>query len=311
MTASFEKMAWVPEGSRVLHPQGHACGFYIMERGVHLYFLPGVPDQMRYLMDKFVMPELLNRFQTLPVMRQRILKVFGLNEPRLAEMFKELETEVGNVVLGFYPQFPENHITISFRSREEAAVTRELDRVERLIRDLLGPYVFASGNQRMQETVGQALLAHHMTLSVAESCTGGLIGHMLTEVPGSSHYFLGGVVVYSNPSKRDLLGVQPETLDRCGAVSNGAVQEMAMGVRERVGTDIGLAVSGVAGPGGGSPAKPVGTVHIGLAHRQGVHSEKYRFWGNRAEVKASAATMALDWVRRYLHGYPLLKLMVM
>jgi len=306
MTASFEKMAWMPEGSRMLHPQGNACGFYMMEQGVHLYFLPGVPDQMRYLMDKFVIPEILGLFKTLPVMRQRILKVFGLNEPRIAEMFKQIEGQTGNVVLGFYPQFPENHITMSFRSKDEPAVTKELNRVERLIRGLFGPYIFASGSQRLEEVVGQALLDREQTLSVAESCTGGLIEHMLTEVPGSSQYFLGGVVAYSNPSKMDLLRVQPETLDTHGAVSDEVVKEMARGVRIRFKSHIGLAVSGVAGPGGGSRAKPVGTVHIGLADTHQVHSEKYRFWGNRDQVKSSAASMALDWVRRYLHGHPFL-----
>jgi nicotinamide-nucleotide amidase len=158
----------------------------------------------------------------------------------------------------------------------------------------------------MQETVGKALLDQQMTLSVAESCTGGLIGHMLTEVPGSSSYFLGGVIVYSNQSKMSLLHVRSETLEQHGAVSDETVQEMALGVQNHMGSDLGLAVSGIAGPGGGSRSKPVGTVHIGLAHPEGVHSQKYRFWGNRSQVKTYAATMALDWVRRYLHGYPFL-----
>jgi nicotinamide-nucleotide amidase len=252
------------------------------------------------------MPELLNLFKTLPVMRQRILKVFGVTEPRIAEMFRELDEEIGSAVLGFYPKFPENHITISLRSKDESTVTRELDRVEGLVRELLGSHVFASGSERMQEAVGRGLLEQQMTLSIAESCTGGLIGHMLTEVPGSSSYFLGGVIVYSNPSKMDLLRVRSETLEQHGAVSDETVREMAMGVRNHIGTDLGLAVSGIAGPGGGSRAKPVGTVHIGLADSESVYSQKYRFWGNRSQVKSYAATMALDWVRRYLHGYPFL-----
>ena len=207
ITSSLEKMAWMPEGSKMLNPRGTACGFSITEKEVQLYFLPGVPDQMRYLMDKFVLPEILSLYKTLPVMRQRILKLYGLNEPGIAETFKELQGKTGNIVFGFYPHFPENHITISLRGQDEPTVTKELDRVEREIKRLLGSYIFATGNQCMGEVVGHLLLKKNLTISVAESCTGGLIGHRLTGVPGSSKYFLGGVIVYSNQSKTDLLRV--------------------------------------------------------------------------------------------------------
>jgi len=306
ITSSLEKMAWMPEGSRMLNPEGNACGFSLIEKEVRLYFLPGVPDQMRYLMDKFVLPEILSRYKTLPIMRQRILKLYGLNEPGIAEIFKKIQGKTGNIVFGFYPRFPENHITISLRGQDEPTVTKELDRVEMEVRRLVGPYIFAAGDQNMEEVVGHLLLEKNLSISVAESCTGGLIGHRLTSVPGSSSYFHGGVVVYSNQSKADLLRVDPRTLETHGAVSERTVEEMARGVKDRIKTDLGLAVTGIAGPDGGTRQKPVGTVHVGLAARGKTFSREYRFWGNRAQVKLNSSMMALDWVRRYLNGNPFL-----
>ncbi len=302
ITSSLEKMAWMPEGSRMINPEGTACGFSLIEKEVHLYFLPGVPDQMRYLMDKLVLPEILSRYKTLPIMRQRILKLYGLNEPSIAEIFKKIQGETGNIVFGFYPRFPENHITISLRGQDEPTVTKALDRVEMEVRRLVGPYIFAADDQNMEEVVGHLLLEKNLSISVAESCTGGLIGHRLTSVPGSSRYFHGGVVVYSNQSKVDLLRVDPRTLETHGAVSERTVEEMARGVKDRIKTDLGLAVTGIAGPDGGTRQKPVGTVHVGLAAREKTFSREYRFWGNRSQVKLNSSMMALDWVRRYLNG---------
>jgi nicotinamide-nucleotide amidase len=306
MTPSFEKMAWMPDGSQILNPKGTICGFRLVEKGVRLFFLPGVPDQMRYLMDAIVIPEIVSLYDTLPVMRQRIMRAYGLNEPAVAEIFKALKGKTGQAVLGFYPSYPEVHITIALRGETEVEVTQELDKVQEAILTLMGRHVFAIDNEEMEEVVGQRLLEKGMTISVAESCTGGQIGHRLTNVAGSSEYFQGGVVVYSNRSKVDLLSVRDETLARFGAVSGPVAQEMAKGVKNRFGTDLGLSVTGVAGPTGGTPQKPVGTVHVGLAHGARVLSGQYRFWGSRVQVKQQSATMALDWVRRYLDGDPFL-----
>jgi nicotinamide-nucleotide amidase len=150
------------------------------------------------------------------------------------------------------------------------------------------------------------LLKKNLTISVAESCTGGLIGHRLTNVPGSSKYFKGGVIVYSNESKTDLLSVDPRTLKTQGAVSGETVEEMACSVMERVKTNLGLGVTGIAGPDGGTRQKPVGTVYVGLAAGDKSFSREYRFWGNREQVKLNSTMMALDWVRRYLNGDPFL-----
>ena len=306
ITSSLEKMAWMPNGSRLLSPEGRACGFCLVEKGVRLYFLPGVPEQMRYLMDKVVIPELLSFYDEIPVTRSRILKLYGLTEPHIAEMFRELEDRTGDVVLGFYPQFPEIHITLSLRGEDEATVSGELDRVEAEIRQVMGTYIFAQGNESMEEVVGRLLVDRKLTLSLAESCTGGLIGHRITNVSGSSEYFQGGIVCYSNRAKIQLLGVKEKTLEEHGAVSEATVREMALGTRDALGADLGLAVTGIAGPTGGTPQKPVGMVFIGLATGDNIFAKGYRFWGTREEVKQQSATMALDWVRRYVTNNPFL-----
>jgi nicotinamide-nucleotide amidase len=306
MTPPFEKMAFMPEGARMIHPKGAVCGFSLVEKDIRFYFLPGVPEEMRYIMDAFVLPELLSLYERPPVMRQRLLKLYGLNEPRIAEIFADLKERSGDVVFGFYPQFPENHITMSLRGKDETAVTAALDRVERDIMGLVGPYVFAAGDQEMEEVVGRLLSHSKKTLSVAESCTGGLIGHRLTNVAGSSSYFHGGVVSYSNQSKADILRVDPKILETHGAVSAQTAEEMARGIRHQMKSDLGLAVTGIAGPDGGSEEKPVGTVYIGLTSAGETVSRRYRFWGRRKQVKLNTSTMALDWVRRHLNGDPFL-----
>ena len=238
--------------------------------------------------------------------RQRILKVYGLAEHEVVKVLEDLTQNKQNVALESHDHFPETHITIGLRRDDEPSVLSLLDEAETEIRTLLGPCVFATGKQRMEEVLGETLRNKQMTISVAESCTGGLIGHLLTNVPGSSDYFLGGIIVYSNESKTGLLGVSSETLEKYGAVSDPTVQEMAKCVRDRLDSDIGLSVSGIAGPEGGTTEKPVGTVHIGMAANDRVFSGKYRFQGAREEIKLNTAMMALDWVRRYLHEDPVL-----
>jgi nicotinamide-nucleotide amidase len=306
MSRAFEKMAWMPEDSKILCPKENVCGFSLVENKVRLYFLPGVPEQMRYLMDEVVIPDLLLHCTALPALKHKVLKLYGLNEPSIAERLRDLPEKSGNVILGFYPRFPENHITLSLRGEDEPSVTGEIDLMEREIRSRVGSFIFASGDQMMEGVVGEMLLRKKLTLSVAESCTGGLIGNLLTNVPGSSGYFLGGMIVYGNQAKMDLLRVSKETLDTHGAVSDPVAREMAAGVRRELKTDLGLSVTGIAGPDGGTAEKPVGTVYIGLASGDETFSGKYRFWGKREQNKLNSAMMALDWVRRVLHGDPFL-----
>ena len=301
---SLEKLAWLPRGAKILDPKREMCGFSLSEGDSLLYFLPGVPEQMRELMNRAVIPDILRRYRPVTVPQHRILKVYGLSESRISDVFKGLSDELKRVMFGFYTSFPENHITITVRGKEDAEIESELNRAEKKINNLLGPYIFASGNKTMESIVGELLKERKMMVSVAESCTGGLIGHRLTTISGSSLYFERGLIVYSNRSKVEMLGVMQQTIDSYGAVSDQTVREMAEGVKKIAKTDIGLAVTGIAGPLGESEDKPVGTVFIGLSADGKIFSAQYRFSGDRDKVKLNTSEMALDWVRRYLNGYP-------
>ncbi len=301
---SLENLAWLPRGAKILDPKGEMCGFSLSEGDSMLYFLPGVPEQMRESMNRFVIPDILQRYRPANIPRHRLLKVYGLSESYIADAFKGLSDELKRVLFGFYPSFPENHITITVQGKKDEEIERDLNRTEEKIRSLLGPYIFASDDKTMESIVGELLKERNMILSVAESCTGGLIGHRLTSIAGGSLYFERGVIVYSNRSKVEMLGVRQQTIDSYGAVSDQTVREMAEGIKKIAKTDMGLAVTGIAGPSGGTQDKPVGTVFIGLSVDGKILSGQYRFSGERDKVKITTSEMALDWVRRYLNGYP-------
>ncbi len=301
MNPSLEKMAWMPEGAKILDLEGSTCGYSIKHKEVSLYFLPGVPEQMRYLLDKFVIPDILQKSKNLPFISRKILKLYGVNEAVIAESLKDIKYS-HNISIGFYPEFPEHHIVITAKGGKKEDIKEELNNIKAEIEKKLSSYIFATEDISMEYVIGQLLRKHRLTLSIAESCTGGLIGHRITNIPGSSQYFMGGVVVYSNEAKTKLLGVDPNTLKNFGAVSAETAKEMAEGVKNSIPSDIGIAVTGIAGPNGGTKEKPVGTVFIGLCSKKGTFIQRYRFFGNRMQIKLNTSTMALDWIRRYING---------
>jgi len=305
MNSSLEKMAWMPDGARMLDLEGNACGYSIKHKNVILYFLPGVPDQMKYLLDKVVIPEILKSTKQLPIIKRRVLKLYGINESLIAETLKDLK-EREEISLGFYPVFPEYHIVITAKGRDEAKLLDYIHETETQIREKLSNYIFAVDEEKMEEVVGRLLKENALTLSVAESCTGGLISHRITNVSGSSAYFMGGAVVYSNEAKVKILGVREETLKNFGAVSAETAKEMAEGIRRCIPSDIGISVTGIAGPTGGTEQKPVGTVFIGLSTKDKTVTKRYRFFGEREQIKLNSSMMALDWIRRYINGDPFL-----
>lgn len=301
---SLEKLAWLPEGAKILDQKKEMCGFSLTEGKSLLYFLPGVPEQMRELLDKSVIPDIFRVFTPKNLLQHRLIKVYGLREADIADALKGLSEECPGIMFGFYPSFPENHINITARGNKDIETENMLNSAERKIKDILGSYIFASNDKSMEAVVGELLKGRKQTLSIAESCTGGLIGHRLTSVPGSSLYFERGVIVYSNRSKIEMLGVRQNTIDTYGAVSYQTAREMAEGVRSISKTDMGLSVTGIAGPSGGERNKPVGTVFIGLSVGDEIFSSQYLFSGTRERVKTNTSEMALDWIRRYVYGYP-------
>jgi 2'-5' RNA ligase len=208
----------------------------------------------------------------------------------------------GEVSLGFRTAFPDNYLRPVARGDSAEAADASLARVCAAIRERLGALVYAEGDETLEAVVGRLLREHGKTIAVAESCTGGLIAERITGIPGSSAYFLGGVVAYANSAKAALLGVSEAMLSEHGAVSEPVARALAEGARERFGADFGVATTGISGPEGGSPAKPVGTVYVALARAEGTHCDHFVFPLDRTRHRQLSAQIGLDWVRRALLG---------
>ncbi len=298
------KLAWLPRGAKVLKPGARMAGHLLVHDGVPIFFLPGVPHEMRELMLDCVLPMLAGwQGEGGNVVRQRIFRVFGLPETEINQRLAPLED--GVVRIGYYPVQPEVHVSLTVAGRERLRVEEIFSRAEDGIREALGEFLYGCDAESMEAVVGRLLRDKGLRLAVAESCTGGRVAARLTGVPGSSASFVGGVVAYSDTLKERLLAVPAALLAAHGAVSGPVARAMAEGVRRVTAGDIGVAVTGIAGPGGGSAAKPVGLVYFGLAHAQGCRVVERRFVGDRAAIQARSAMTALDLVRRHLSGLPL------
>jgi nicotinamide-nucleotide amidase len=297
-----EMKAHFPEGAEVLpNPIGTAPGFGL-EAGRALFFcLPGVPREMMRMMDEQVLPRLAQRAGGGGVVRARLLRTFGVGESTLDDELRDVAAS-GDVSLGFRTSFPDNYLRPVARAAKLEEAEAKLLRVAATIRGRLGMVVCGGGAETRPAAVGRLLRERGLTLAVAESCTGGLIAERVTEVPGSSDYFLGGVVAYANRAKTALLGVPEPLLAEHGAVSEPVARAMAEGVRERFGAHYGLATTGLSGPGGGSEQKPVGLVHVALARQEGTHADQFVFPLDRTRHRLLTAQLALDWVRRAVLG---------
>ena len=277
--ARYARFAMLPRGAVALDPEGMACGFALKHGDVRLFFLPGVPDEMRALFDAFVLPSLVEWAGDGQVVAQRTLRLFGISETQLAEIVSQIPEFEPGVSVGFYPNFPENHLTLTVHGRDRQELDKTLDRLTAALAREVGDVLLGPEESPLEEIVGQQLRQDGLTLALAESCTGGLIGHRLTSVAGSSDYFLGGVVSYSNEAKTDLLGVEPEVLAQPWGGEPGD------GPGHGPGGAGGL--WGRPGPGGhrhrrprgGSLEKPVGTVYIALATPDEVQVWHYLFHG--------------------------------
>jgi nicotinamide-nucleotide amidase len=305
MTENNAKQAYFPEGAEVLpNPIGTAPGFVLEEHGTLFFCLPGVPREMQRMMDEQVLPRLARRAGGGRVVRARLLRTFGMGESTLDDELKDIAAS-GDVTLGFRTSFPDNYLRPVARAATVEEAEAKLDRVCEAIRERLGALVYAEGDQTLPIVVGHLLRGTGQTIAVAESCSGGLIAEQITDVAGSSDYFLGGVVAYANSAKEALLGVPAALLEEQGAVSESVVRAMAEGVRERFGADYGLATTGISGPGGGSQGKPVGLVHVALARAEGTFADHFVFPLDRNRHRLLTAQVALDWVRRAVLGVEL------
>jgi len=300
MPLANEKQAFFPHQAEILpNPLGTASGFILRHKSKIYVFLPGVPKELQYLFNENVLPLLEKESQGKAIYRTRTLKVFGLTESTIADRLKGINPQDHSASLAYLPRFPENHVKITVKGISSEEVEKNLQALEKIIWEKLEGRVFAVDTETLEAIVGQLLRSHQSTLAVAESCTGGLITHRLTQIPGSSDYFERGIVAYSNRAKIEILKVPEELLIQDGAVSGSVAEKMAEGVRQISQATLGLGITGIAGPGAGSEEKPVGTVFIALATPKGTVTKKYQFWGDREQIKTISAHTAIDWVRRY------------
>lgn len=298
MTANNRKQALIPLGGRMLpNKNGTAPGVLLEHSGKIIVMLPGPPHEMKPMFDEYVMPYICSKSHK--VIKSRILRFIGIGESALEEYVKDL-MERSNPTVAPLAEMGEVTLRITARCDTENKAAEMIDEVERCIRERVGSYIYGVNDERLEDSVGMQLIKLNLTLAVAESCTGGLICHKLTNVPGISNVFLQGMVVYSNKAKTELLKIPEELLFKYGAVSEPVAVAMAEGVRKIAGSDLGLGITGIAGPGGGSPDKPVGLVYISLASSQNTVCKKYFFQGGREAIKAQAALTALNMIRKHI-----------
>lgn len=299
------KQARFPEGATVIpNAMGTAPGFRlgidVEGRPRTIIVLPGVPREMKAMLESEVLPWIAENRDAEDVYLCQVFQTFGISESALDELVAGAVTEQEGRV-AFRAAFPQISVRLTVHGKPDAVGSR-LELLCSRMRERLGPFAYGEGDTSMEAVVGEQLTRSGLTIGLAESCTGGLIGHRLTNVPGSSAFLKGGVVAYSNEVKQAQLGVLPETLQQHGAVSEETAMEMAAGVRRLLNADLGLAVTGIAGPDGGTPEKPVGTVCLALSAAGVSHHRRYQLWGNREWVKILSSQVALDWVRRHLLG---------
>jgi nicotinamide-nucleotide amidase len=297
MPARNAIQACVPRGATAIeNPVGTAPGIRAECAGKLLFAMPGVPSEMWHMLDTLVLPE-LQRLAAGQVIAVRRLRCFGAGESTIAEMIGDAMRRGRNPLVNCTVHL--GVITLEVMamaagaSEAEAMATRE----EQSLRAILGDLVYGSGTQTLAEVVGERLAETGGTLAVAESCTGGLIASLITDVPGSSRYFTYGWVTYSNTAKQTELMVPPEMIEEYGAVSDQVARAMAQGARRRAGADYAIGLTGIAGPGGGSELKPVGLVYIAVDSRDGAETSRYVFSSDRSSVRWRAAQTALNMLR--------------
>ena len=296
-----DKQAMIPTKSVLIHnPGGTACGFYLMHNGSFMFFMPGVPAEMIVMLHDTVLPFILERVPHKRFISTVSLNLFGPCEAEVDELLFGIARPEHGLTLGICVTFPWMKVTLRAEADNPDAVTALLEPAVHAVRERLREYCFSTGNISMDDAVSELFRDRCLTVSLAESCSGGLIAKRLTDIPGSSAYFCEGAVTYSNAAKTRLLGVSVELLNSSGAVSSECASAMAKGIRLASGSDLGLAVTGIAGPDGGSEDKPVGTVFISLAASDGCWTKRFQFNGSRDDIRTITAWTALDWLRRYL-----------
>lgn len=298
VTAVNRLQAEIPDNCIPLpNKNGTAPGMWFDQYGKVYVSMPGVPFEMKAMMEEQVLPRLRNRFNLGFIFHITIM-THGLGESRLAEKIEDIENQLPEYIkLAYLPQPGIVRLRLTAQGKGEEFLKNELEKQRRAISERIPDLIFGYNDISMEEVVGQLLLKSKATVSTAESCTGGYVAHLITSIPGSSAYFSGSIVSYSNEIKIRELGVSASDIDKYGAVSQQVVEQMAAGVREKLGTDYAMATSGIAGPDGGTEEKPVGTVWIAIATPDGVKSKLHLFGEHRGRNIRRSALAAMDMLR--------------
>lgn len=292
----------IPSKAKAIpNSNGTAYGMWFEENGLVVVSMPGVPFEMKTMMEKEIIPRLIAKYKPDNYFHKTIMTT-GVGESMLAEMIEEEETQLHeHIKLAYLPRPGIVRLRLSARGKEAQEVQEKVAKQVRKIEDKLGPeIVFGYDDQPLEEAVAQILVQQNLTVSTAESCTGGTIAQMLTSIAGSSHYFLGGLVSYSNEAKIELLGVDRENIKKHGAVSEEVVRQMAEGSREKFHSDYAMATSGIAGPDGGMPEKPVGYTWIAVAGPEKTIAMNFQFGEHRGRNITRSALTALNMLRRMI-----------
>ena len=299
--AISEKQAMIPaEASLIPNPTGTACGFYMVQNGCGMFFMPGVPSEMIIMLRSSVLPILLEQDTGKRIIFCEDLNVFGLGEPQVDDLLTGIVKPDNGLQLEICVSFPAIRVTLRAEAETKDKAEALFNPALESARKNLGDYVFSRGDATLCQVVDSLFKRSALSLSLAESCTGGMIAQYITSVAGCSSYFFEGIVTYSNSAKVRRLGVPEELIVEKGAVSAEVAEAMASGIRAVSGSDVGLAVTGVAGPGGGTEDKPVGTVFISLAAPDGCWTERFLFGRNRNDIQIRSAWTALNMLRIYL-----------
>ena len=293
--------ALIIRGSMIINNKiGTAPGLIIERDQNIIILLPGVPRELKPMFKDTVSKYLEKKYSKNLVIKSRTLRTFGLGESTVDEKLTHIAEKCSNPSIAFLAHATEVDVKITAKAGNQDIADSLIADVETQIRDSLGDYVFGADDETMEKIVGTILTLRNKKIALAESCTGGLISNLLTNVSGSSAYFIESIIAYSNEAKIKLLHVSSQTIEKFGAVSSQTASAMAKGIKELAGSDYGLSITGIAGPTGETSQKPVGLVYIGLAHQNGVDTSEHKFFGTRDIIKQKAAQTALDVLRRHL-----------
>lgn len=299
MTDNNIKQAYLPENSIIIrNKNGTAPGCIIEEAGKILVMLPGPPSEMKPMFEETVMPYLIEKSEYRLV--SKFLRIFGIGESAMEDTLIDLIGSQTNPTIAPYAKDGEVTLRVTAKYSKNDYDNDLITPVVEEIKRRLGDTVYSTENKNMEEVAAELLVGSNTTIAIAESCTGGLISSKLTDIPGISKVFDRGIISYSNISKVESVGVKKETIEEFGAVSREAAMEMAAGVRNISHTRLGLSITGIAGPDGGTGEKPVGLVYIALAADNGIRCKELKLWGGRNRIRNVTSLHAFDMVRRYL-----------